>query len=725
MPVNRTRLALGLVAAFIVGTLAATLLNVPVTDGRFADTGLAAFAERLRNVVLFAWPGAVAAIMLAAYSRFGGARYWTIAGAAIGLVGFLWLHRHGASTREAVHSMPAFFSLLLTGAAGGLAYFLASGWRAAPPATAGSAVDEDDRKTAMNWRVLALAALVAILPPLLANWSPRQAVDTRFTAATMSSSLAALQTQLTARGYPWAKAELENNHLRIVGDAPDAAQRQAAFRIALEQVAPHVGPGRPITFVENAIVLGRDVETAAMPSDDARLAAEAEAEAKRKAEEEARRAAEAEAKRKAEEEARLAAEAEAEAQRKAEEEARLAAEAEAKRKAEEEARLAAEAEAEAKRKAEEEARLAAEAEAEAKRKAEEEARRAAEAEAEAKRKAEEEARLAAEAEAEAKRKAEEEARRAAEAEAEAKSKAEEDARLAMLAPDTTSAPTASAPTPSPDTTGTGRSPLECRTELAVIISDRSLDFAQSSTALRSRDLAFLDLLADRLMSCPTYRATISGFSDPTGNAESNRILSLQRAEAVKSTLAARGLSVDRIETAGFGATPAEAPPDLGAPKRAKRAVTFSLLDVADTSAKPITRLTAQADGLEAPCTVEAARHTMAHTLNFRGKASSVRKQHADALDRIAAYARRCTGIAILVTGHADSRGSDADNQRLSERRANRTRKALIRRGVAPGQITIRGLASERPVASNDTIDGRSRNRRVEFSYNSLENAATP
>ncbi len=653
MPVNRTRLALGLVAAFIVGTLAATLLNVPVTDGRFADTGLAAFAERLRNVVLFAWPGAVAAIMLAAYSRFGGARYWTIAGAAIGLVGFLWLHRHGASTREAVHSMPAFFSLLLTGAAGGLAYFLASGWRAAPPATAGSAVDEDDRKTAMNWRVLALAALVAILPPLLANWSPRQAVDTRFTAATMSSSLAALQTQLTARGYPWAKAELENNHLRIVGDAPDAAQRQAAFRIALEQVAPHVGPGRPITFVENAIVLGRDVETAAMPSDDARLAAEAEAEAKRKAEEEARRAAEAEAKRKAEEEARLAAEAEAEAQRKAEEEARLAAEAEAKRKAEEEAR------------------------------------------------------------------------RAAEAEAEAKSKAEEDARLAMLAPDTTSAPTASAPTPSPDTTGTGRSPLECRTELAVIISDRSLDFAQSSTALRSRDLAFLDLLADRLMSCPTYRATISGFSDPTGNAESNRILSLQRAEAVKSTLAARGLSVDRIETAGFGATPAEAPPDLGAPKRAKRAVTFSLLDVADTSAKPITRLTAQADGLEAPCTVEAARHTMAHTLNFRGKASSVRKQHADALDRIAAYARRCTGIAILVTGHADSRGSDADNQRLSERRANRTRKALIRRGVAPGQITIRGLASERPVASNDTIDGRSRNRRVEFSYNSLENAATP
>ncbi len=159
----------------------------------------------------------------------------------------------------------------------------------------------------------------------------------------------------------------------------------------------------------------------AQAEEEARLKAEAEAQAKAKAEEEARANAEAEAQ--AEEEARAKAEAEAQAKAKAEEEARAKAEAEAQAKAEaeEEARAKAEAEAQAKAQAEEEARAKAEAEAQAKAQAEEEARAKAEAEAQAKAQAEEEARAKAEAEAQA----EEEARAKAEAEAQAKAKAEE------------------------------------------------------------------------------------------------------------------------------------------------------------------------------------------------------------------------------------------------------------------------------------------------------------
>ena len=170
----------------------------------------------------------------------------------------------------------------------------------------------------------------------------------------------------------------------------------------------------------------------AQAEEEARLKAEAEAEAKAQAEEEARAKAEAEAqaKAKAEEEARLKAEAEAQAKAKAEEEARAKAEAEAQAKAqaEEEARAKAEAEAQAKAQAEEEARAKAEAEAQAKAQAEEEARAKAEAEAQAKAQAEEEARAKAEAEAQAKAQAEEEARAKAEAEAQAKAQAEEEAR---------------------------------------------------------------------------------------------------------------------------------------------------------------------------------------------------------------------------------------------------------------------------------------------------------
>jgi len=176
-----------------------------------------------------------------------------------------------------------------------------------------------------------------------------------------------------------------------------------------------------------------EAQAKAQAEEEARAKAEAEAQAKAQAEEEARAKAEAEAQAKAqvEEEARAKAEAEAQAKAQAEEEARLKAEAEAQAKAqaeEEEARAKAEAEAQAKAQAEEEARAKAEAEAQAKAQAEQEARAKAEAEAQAKAQAEEEARAKAEAEAQAKAQAEEEARAKAEAEAQAKAQAEEESR---------------------------------------------------------------------------------------------------------------------------------------------------------------------------------------------------------------------------------------------------------------------------------------------------------
>ena len=173
-----------------------------------------------------------------------------------------------------------------------------------------------------------------------------------------------------------------------------------------------------------------EAQAKAQAEEEARVKAEAEAQAKAQAEEEARAKAEAEAQAKAKEEARLKAEAEAQAKAQAEEEARAKAESEAQAKAqaEEEARAKAEAEAQAKAQAEAEARAKAEAEAQAKAQAEEEARAKAEAEAQAKAQAEAEARAKAEAEAQAKAQAEEEARAKAEAEAQAKAQAEDEAR---------------------------------------------------------------------------------------------------------------------------------------------------------------------------------------------------------------------------------------------------------------------------------------------------------
>jgi peptidoglycan-associated lipoprotein len=67
---------------------------------------------------------------------------------------------------------------------------------------------------------------------------------------------------------------------------------------------------------------------------------------------------------------------------------------------------------------------------------------------------------------------------------------------------------------------------------------------------------------------------------------------------------------------------------------------------------------------------------------------------------------------LLVTGHADSRGSDEYNMELGERRARSVREYLVARGVDPINISIFSEGSRTPVASNDTEEGMARNRRA-------------
>ena len=69
---------------------------------------------------------------------------------------------------------------------------------------------------------------------------------------------------------------------------------------------------------------------------------------------------------------------------------------------------------------------------------------------------------------------------------------------------------------------------------------------------------------------------------------------------------------------------------------------------------------------------------------------------------------------IIVEGYTDSIGSDAYNLRLSERRAQAVRDYLIELGIKPSRITTKGYGKARPVASNETKEGRAENRRVEI-----------
>ena len=84
------------------------------------------------------------------------------------------------------------------------------------------------------------------------------------------------------------------------------------------------------------------------------------------------------------------------------------------------------------------------------------------------------------------------------------------------------------------------------------------------------------------------------------------------------------------------------------------------------------------------------------------------------LDKFASYMNEVTDSKVAITGHTDSRGSEAYNQKLSEKRAQDVADYLAGKGVAADRMMVTGLGESSPVADNSTEAGRAENRRVEI-----------
>ncbi len=85
------------------------------------------------------------------------------------------------------------------------------------------------------------------------------------------------------------------------------------------------------------------------------------------------------------------------------------------------------------------------------------------------------------------------------------------------------------------------------------------------------------------------------------------------------------------------------------------------------------------------------------------------------LNRIAAIIRQ-QGRRVEISGHTDNVGDDEYNRALSENRANAVRNYLVKLGVNKNLLTTKGYGKTRPVESNDTPEGRQKNRRVELQF---------
>lgn len=108
---------------------------------------------------------------------------------------------------------------------------------------------------------------------------------------------------------------------------------------------------------------------------------------------------------------------------------------------------------------------------------------------------------------------------------------------------------------------------------------------------------------------------------------------------------------------------------------------------------------------------EIARHELLVEFDF--DRSEVKRLYEPQFVAIADIVRANPGIRLTIEGHTDAIGTEAYNQALSERRAGAVRDRFVAGfGVPPGRIDIAGFGESRPLAGNDSAEGRQRNRRA-------------
>jgi len=84
------------------------------------------------------------------------------------------------------------------------------------------------------------------------------------------------------------------------------------------------------------------------------------------------------------------------------------------------------------------------------------------------------------------------------------------------------------------------------------------------------------------------------------------------------------------------------------------------------------------------------------------------------LDEVADVLKTRLTMQVRVEGHTDSRGSRANNMRLSQARADAVKAYVVGRGIEAGRLVSVGFGPDQPIETNKTAAGRERNRRVEF-----------
>ena len=101
-------------------------------------------------------------------------------------------------------------------------------------------------------------------------------------------------------------------------------------------------------------------------------------------------------------------------------------------------------------------------------------------------------------------------------------------------------------------------------------------------------------------------------------------------------------------------------------------------------------------------------------INFEFDSAQLTKESEDRLDGAVSTLQKNPDVMVDIEGHTDSTGAEEYNLGLSQRRADTVKAHLISHGISEDRLTTTGKGEMDPLVSNDTREGKAKNRRIEF-----------
>lgn len=196
---------------------------------------------------------------------------------------------------------------------------------------------------------------------------------------------------------------------------------------------------------------------------------------------------------------------------------------------------------------------------------------------------------------------------------------------------------------------------------------------------------------------PTTTAVIEGHTDNVGSYNHNMDLSQRRAEAVANYLVEQyGIDRSRLSAKGYGFTRPIADNATEEGKQKNRRIE-AIIDCAfDVQQIP-----------------PPQRLCMSLVLDFDTGKADVKPQYRDEIAKVADYMKRYTTTTAIIEGHTDSTGTAEQNMKLSQQRAQHVVDYLVKNfGIERSRLSAKGYGATRPIAYNETAEGRAQNRRI-------------